>query len=254
MSLISGTTTITCKSGHPVSFKRLFLVVGTLEILFSSFLLPAKALAAESLQTIITQRLEAHFAKQLPHTSITIDINSINEGINQRKCSNLSFPIPKALPPGGRLTLRVSCSDPQTWHTYVAAKVIAIAPVAYTARAIAKGSSITAKDIRFVKDNLATLNRGYFRDPAQVIGLKARRSLSPNTALTPQLLEAALLVNKGDSVIIQAQISGLSIRTQGVALEDGSLGEQIDVMNSRSQKVIRAYVISRGVVSATPAY
>jgi len=101
---------------------------------------------------------------------------------------------------------------------------------------------------------LATLNRGYFRDPAQVIGLKARRSLSPNTALTPQLLEAALLVNKGDSVIIQAQISGLSIRTQGVALEDGSLGEQIDVMNSRSQKVIRAYVISRGVVSATPAY
>lgn len=254
MSLISGTTTITCKSGHPVSFIRLIFVVGIIQILFSSFMLPAKVFAANSLQSIVTQRLEAHFAKQLPQTDITIDINSINKGVNHRKCTNLSIPIPKQLPPGGRITLRIACTAPQTWYTYVAAKVIAIAPVAYTSRAIAKGSSISASDIRFVKDNIATLNRGYFRDPAQVVGLKARRSLSPNTVLTPQLLEAALLVNKGDSVIIQANASGLMIRTQGIALEDGSLGEQIDVINSRSQKVIRAYVLRRGIVSTTAAY
>ncbi len=59
------------------------------------------------------------------------------------------------------------------------------------------------------------------------------------------------LINKGESIIIEAKKGALVVRTQGLALENGYQGQQIRVLNERSQKEIRARVVRRGVVSAS---
>jgi flagella basal body P-ring formation protein FlgA len=56
-------------------------------------------------------------------------------------------------------------------------------------------------------------------------------------------------VCKGDSIVINASIGGLSIKTNGVAQQDGNLGDTIMVRNSHSKKVIDAKVTKSSEVS-----
>ena len=50
------------------------------------------------------------------------------------------------------------------------------------------------------------------------------------------------MVCKGDAINIYASTKGLQIKTTGVALEDGTLGEQILVENKKTGKVLNARV------------
>jgi flagella basal body P-ring formation protein FlgA len=50
------------------------------------------------------------------------------------------------------------------------------------------------------------------------------------------------MVCKGDIISIFAKTSTLTIKTQGVALKDGNLGEQIQVKNQKSGKIVSGRV------------
>ena len=50
------------------------------------------------------------------------------------------------------------------------------------------------------------------------------------------------MVCKGDNVTIYAKTRTLTIKTTGVALQDGNVGEQIRVRNQKSGKTISARV------------
>lgn len=203
---------------------------------------------AANLERALKQALTNHFSAQFPETDINIALNSINNQLKQRKCKNFDFSLPETLPAGGRLSVRVKCSSPQKWMTYVTGKVSILANVATTSRAISKNSRLTAKDLRFSIRNLATLNQGYFQRPEQVIGLTTRRSISAHKVLTTNMLEQPKLIYKGDKLIIEAQKGALTVRMSGTALQDGRYGEQISVINDKSRLTIHGYVHSRGVV------
>jgi flagella basal body P-ring formation protein FlgA len=62
------------------------------------------------------------------------------------------------------------------------------------------------------------------------------------------MLAAAIVVLREDSVIIEVTRGSLTIRTSGTALRSGKKGEQIPVRNDKSGRVIKAFVISPGLV------
>ena len=233
-----------------MSYFRIMPFIGTLILLLSSYLLPAQCLA-NSLQTTLETRLTKHFTAINPESIINIVVNPINDQINQKKCSNLSIPLPSELPSGGRLSMRVSCSAPEIWSIYVTARVNILSMIATAKRPILKGSAIIARDINFTQQNISTLNQSYFTKPEQLLTLIARRNIPTGTLLTPNILVIPDLIKRNDSVIIEATMGTLSVRTQGTALESGKYGEQIRVINNKSQKQIRAYIKSRGVVSVS---
>jgi len=232
-----------------VSFFRVTFLIGYITLFFSFFV--QNALAAKDLQGYITSRLTEHFTAKIPNADITIVINSINDQVNLRKCSNFDFSLPTELPKGGRISLRVTCTSPDYWATYAVGKINAYAPIAVAAKAISKGSVVRANDIRFVRQNLSLLSQGFYTQPEEIIGLSARRHIANNAPITPQMMLPADLINKGESIIIEAKKGALVVRTQGLALENGHQGQQIRVLNERSQKEIRARVVRRGVVSAS---
>ena len=79
----------------------------------------------------------------------------------------------------------------------------------------------------------------YLDDPAQLIGSRSKRNIREGM---PVLLNQICMVCKGDSVNIFANIKGLRVKTTGVALEDGTLGEQVRVENKKTGKVLNARV------------
>ena len=85
-------------------------------------------------------------------------------------------------------------------------------------------------------------------DPAQVVGKKLTRQLNANQVIAPSHLEAAEVIRRGDQVVINAVGANFSVRMPGEALTDGAPGEQINIRNLRSQRVIRARVVGPGQV------
>ena len=233
-----------------MSYFRIVPVIGTLIFLLSSYLLPAQC-AANSLQTTLETRLSEHFTAKNPESDINIVVNPINDQVNHKKCYDFSIPLPSELPSGGRLSIRVSCSAPETWSIYVTGRVEIFSMIAAAKRPILKGSTISARDLSFIRQNISTLNQSYFTKPEQLLTLVARRNIPTGTLFTPNILVIPELIKRNDSVIIEATSGTLSVRTQGTALESGRYGEQIRVINNKSQKEIRAYIKSRGVVSVS---
>ena len=74
-------------------------------------------------------------------------------------------------------------------------------------------------------------------------------SASPATGFAKvHKMEQAEIVKKGDKVNVSAKIGALTVVTSGIALADGRRGEQIDVENKRSSRVIRTVVTGPSAV------
>ena len=91
---------------------------------------------------------------------------------------------------------------------------------------------------------MTALPRGFMSAPELAVGRRLRRGVDEGAALTPALLDAAILVRRGQQVIIEAQGSGLAITMAGVARADGALGQTIPVENLSSGRRLDGIVRS----------
>ena len=95
---------------------------------------------------------------------------------------------------------------------------------------------------------ISDLRRGYLDRLDLAIGKQLRRPLSAGRPISPDQLSTAQAILKGDEVLIEALTGLLSVKSTGIALSNGGIGEQINVRNSRSDKIIRARVVGPGKV------
>jgi flagella basal body P-ring formation protein FlgA len=79
--------------------------------------------------------------------------------------------------------------------------------------------------------------------PEQAVGMAVRRVMLPGQALTLADLSRPLAVQKGARVMMQLVSGGLSLTAQGQALEAGTVGERIQVLNPNSRAVVEAEVV-----------
>ncbi|MGB6144187.1 MAG: flagellar basal body P-ring formation chaperone FlgA, partial [Rhodanobacter sp.] len=70
--------------------------------------------------------------------------------------------------------------------------------------------------------------------------------------LSPGSLGGRRMVRAGDHVQVLAQLEGISVRAEGVALGSGDNGARLRVRNAASGRVIDAMVSAPGVVVALP--
>ena len=152
---------------------------------------------------------------------------------------------------GSRVSLKAVCMQPR-WAIYISATIEQWLPLAVTSRALTKGTILGDADLYLKPFDIRRLNAPYFTDPGELVGRSMRRSISANQVITPSQVDKRLLIRKGDLVYIEASKGNMTIRMTGTAQRDGSLGEQVPVINTRSGKTVHGYVKSQGVVSVSP--
>jgi flagella basal body P-ring formation protein FlgA len=130
----------------------------------------------------------------------------------------------------------------------VPAQVRLYRQVVVAQRPLARGAILAAQDIDWRERDVGTLNQGYLTEPDQALGSMLTRPVSIDQVLTPNHLERAPVVSKGDHVVISAGGATLSVRMPGEAQEEGAVGQQIRVRNLSSQRVIRARITGPGQV------
>ncbi|EPJ50019.1 MAG: hypothetical protein OFPI_21290 [Osedax symbiont Rs2] len=207
--------------------------------------------AATSLHSEIKNQILQDIFKIHPTASINIAFNLPKTQKKYTYCKNFSLPAVKKIPPGGRISIRLTCKQPN-WSTYLSIKSSISYPVATAIMHINKGQKISSSNITFTLRDISKINRGYFTDPSHLLGKQSKRLIKSSTIISPYMLDEPVLIRKGDSVIIQAGSSGLNISTLGTALQNGKQGRQIRVKNDRSGKIIKAYVLAVGKVTIIP--
>ncbi|WP_164549047.1 flagellar basal body P-ring formation chaperone FlgA [Amphritea opalescens] len=222
----------------------------TIITLIAMLAVPVKgALAEDSL--LISQQAQQYLEKQYqisqPMARTIVKVKPLAKTLERRHC-NEPITITHAPSRANRISAKAICHQP-AWTIYLSATVEQWLPIVLTSRALRKGTILGDSDIYLKAFDIKRITSTYFTNPGELIGRELKRSIAANQVISPSQVEKKLLVRKGDVVYIQANKGPMSVRVTGTAQQDGSLGEQISVINNRSGKRVYAYVKSQGVVS-----
>jgi flagella basal body P-ring formation protein FlgA len=106
---------------------------------------------------------------------------------------------------------------------------------------------LTADDFTVVDADIP----GALSDPAAAIGQEARVTIYAGRPITKDNLGAAALVERNQTVSLIFRRGGLSILTEGRALDRGAVGDVIKVMNLSSKTTVTGTVGADGTVFVT---
>ena len=120
---------------------------------------------------------------------------------------------------------------------------------AVAARDIAAGAALTSDNVR-METVLADSPAAAESPP--VAGMVAVAAIPAGTAIQPSLLRAAppvLLVRRNQTVVMKIRGEGFTITAVGQAMQDGRLGDVIQVQNVDSKRLVTARVQEDGSVT-----
>lgn len=212
---------------------------------------------AESIQQQIigtsTAFLEHISAQHLEDNNIlgrhTVKIGRLDPRLRLPECSiPLQASLESPAQPIGRVTVRVRCDSNAPWTIFVPGHVNLYRDVAIAVRSMPRNSIVQASDVQMTERDVSSLRQGYILNLENVVGKKLTRPIQPSQIISTSSLKTAAAIDKGDAVVISARGNSMSVRMPGVALEEGAIGQQIRVRNTRSQRIVHARVTAPGQV------
>ena len=123
-----------------------------------------------------------------------------------------------------------------------------------TTRLINKGEVMTADDFAVQLQPRKALGTIRPPDPSQIIGLAARRPINPGQTIALADFAQPVLVTRGETVTLIYEVPGLVLTSRGQAVDSGSRGEQVSILNQQSKRVVHGVVIGPGRVQVTGGY
>lgn len=225
---------------------KLFSLLSTL-LLFS---------ASYSLATEFDHEYIEQFAKDFVEKNVDLPTNGkiniaptkLDRRINIRPCSS---PLTANIPEnsyGRNVNVKITCKDSNPWHLFLPVKVSTQLPVVVTSTLINKGTVLSNDNLTIKYVDSKRIRGEVLNNMNSIIGAKAKRNIaSGKTVYTNNIC----LVCSGENVTIQATSGTFSVKATGVALSNGSLGDQVRVKNSRSGKVVSGRVSAINNVEIT---
>ena len=158
-------------------------------------------------------------------------------------------PLEAFLRPGetidNRTNVGVRCPGASPWKVYIPVDLVVTKRVLMPRQSISRGHILTESDLVAVERDVTRLRRGYFTDKQRLVGQKARQSLVAGQIITPSMIEADMLIRRGQTVTLSVLSDSLNIRMAGKALSDGALHQRIRVENTNSGRIVEGIVRSR---------
>tara|TARA_B100000579_G_C22677500_1_gene778660 strand:- start:702 stop:1022 length:321 start_codon:yes stop_codon:yes gene_type:complete len=88
-----------------------------------------------------------------------------------------------------------------------------------------------------IKKKISNIN-GLIIEKNDLVGRKLKKSVSANRALYHSSLKKDWLIEKDSYVLIENNLPSITIRAEGIALENADFGEKLKVKNLKSGKIV----------------
>ena len=196
---------------------------------------------ARQIEIAVTETLEpqaARLATQLNASRYEVTVKPVSTKLSLPLCSGKVEVKNLSRRQTGSQKLKVSCETPRNWKVYVQATIEVHANVLVSSTTLEAGKPVTVQNVMFQEMDISSLKRGFFTDLSELQAKTARRTIRPNTQLTPALLQETPVIQKGDRINIISGVNSIHVQMPGEALEDGTAGEQIRVKNIAGGKII----------------
>ncbi len=156
-------------------------------------------------------------------------------------------------PSGGSIPLRITAFvDNKPANRFLAtAAVDDWRAVPVLNRTLERGMLIDSEDVELVRLNLFKEPNNIAASLDDVIGRRVKNRIKAGTTIKKNLVDIPPDIPKGRKIVLVYQKGTFHATATGVALEDGHVGDVIQVRNSVSRKVLRAEVKSNETVDVT---
>lgn len=174
---------------------------------------------------------------------------SIDERLPLNRCEEaLSLSFPSKMEIRRNTTVYLKCEGEKPWDLYLPVRVSIQKPYVTVATPVAKGDVLSEGMLTLAYQDQTLIRGDYLSDPAPLIGVRSKRELKPGQ---PIRLTQVCVVCKGDQVTLSAENSSMQIKTMARALQDGSFGDMIRLVNIRSGRQVQGKVDAVGSVVVT---
>lgn len=116
-------------------------------------------------------------------------------------------------------------------------------------RRILSNQIIRERDINWINVRSNRLQRNTITDASDLIGKSPRRGIREGVPIRVSMVRYPVLVKKGSLVTISLKSGLMSLTSKGKALQNGSSGDAIRILNTKSNAIIEAEVIGPGRVA-----
>lgn len=148
----------------------------------------------------------------------------------------------------GRTTVGVRCNGTTPWSMHIPVNVKLFKSVVVTSEALARGHLLNERDIRTERRDISTMHHPYMADSKAAVGKVIKRQLASGAIIEPGMLQAPILVRRGQSVTLLANAGGIQVRSQGKSMANGAAGERVKVRNTASKRIIEGEVTANGEI------
>lgn len=170
---------------------------------------------------------------------LNVEVSEIDPRISLQSCvSPLAANIPENHN-GRNVNVKIVCSDENSWYLYIPVKIQTIVPVVVTRMRVSKGTLLSQSNIELIFKDSGQIRGAVMTDPSLATGVRTKRNLSQGSVITNK---NTCFVCKDEPVNIIAKSDSFEIKSFGVALDDGSLGEIISVRNKQSGRIVQGQV------------
>lgn len=107
---------------------------------------------------------------------------------------------------------------------------------------------VTASDFALEEKEIFNSSEQFLLDPEPIIGKVPVRIIKSGSPVSERLFQNPIVVEIGSPVQIVASFNGVTVRTEGVAMQRGRVGGFIKVKNTVSSKILRVKVIDEKTV------
>jgi flagella basal body P-ring formation protein FlgA len=146
----------------------------------------------------------------------------------------------------------VAASDVAVNRVRIAGTAVSVVQAAVLTHAVRPGAILQTNDVRMARLREAALRGNAPLAASAAIGMSLKRERPPGQALTLADLSKPLLVTRNEAVHMRLEAGGLMLSAQGIALDDGGMGERVRVQNPSSRAVVMAEVAGDGEVRVQP--
>ncbi|MCK4944869.1 MAG: flagellar basal body P-ring formation protein FlgA [Alphaproteobacteria bacterium] len=136
----------------------------------------------------------------------------------------------------------------------VSGRFYTIGRVPVLKESLRSGDVISANDVEYIDMRASAITSSMITDASKLIGQTPRRGISAMKPITTGDVKLPVVVKKGAVVTMTLRSETISLTTQGRAMDNGSKGDVIRVMNTGSKQVVEAVVVGpQAVIVRSPS-
>lgn len=111
-----------------------------------------------------------------------------------------------------------------------------------------RGVQINQEDVKSIRVKKVKNISDIIKDPSLIYGMESKINIMPGQIIKLSDLKKTPIVKENDPITLLYESSGISLKTLGISLSSGAIGDKIRAKNEKTNVVVFGEIINKNVI------